>query len=132
MLKYTQSLISANTISVFVTGSVKHPGQYSGVSNDSALAFLQKAGGVDPIRGSYRKIDVLRENNIVETIDLYDFLEKGYLPTHRFQDGDTIVVSPQGETVIVQGVTRDPFQFEFLSNPNGQKLHNMREGNVVM
>ena len=116
------SLLSANTITVFVTGSVKHPGQYSGVSNDSALAFLQKAGGVDPTRGSYRKIDILKENNVVETIDLYEFLEKGYLPTYRFQDGDTIVVSPQGETVIVQGVTRSPFQFEFLSNPNGQEI----------
>ena len=116
------SLLSVNNITIFVTGAVRHPGQYSGLSNDSPLSFLQKAGGVDATRGSYRKINIVRDNSIVETVDLYAFLEGGYLPAHRFQDGDTIVVNPQGETVSVQGVTRSPFQFEFLNNPNGQEI----------
>ncbi|MGV6851740.1 MAG: polysaccharide biosynthesis/export family protein [bacterium] len=116
------ALLSANTISVFVSGPVKHPGQYAGLSSDSVLGFLRKSGGVDAQRGSYRYIEIIRNGKSSVRVDLYEFLARGYLPAWRFQEGDTILVRPQGQTVTVTGVTRSSFQFEFMGQPSGQQL----------
>ena len=87
---------SVKTVSVFVTGNVLRPGQYLGLPDDSALAFLHQAGGVDPDRGSYRYVLIKRGQQRLAVIDLYDFLSNGNLPRIAFRDGDTIVVRPQG------------------------------------
>jgi protein involved in polysaccharide export with SLBB domain len=47
------TLESAQPVRVFVTGYVRAPGLYGGLSSDSVLGFLDRAGGIDPDRGSY-------------------------------------------------------------------------------
>ena len=42
------NLLTATPISVYVTGAVLKPGQYSGISSNSVLSYLFKAGGIDP------------------------------------------------------------------------------------
>ncbi|MFT2542688.1 polysaccharide biosynthesis/export family protein, partial [Escherichia coli] len=46
------SLLQAQPVKVYVTGFVRNPGLYGGVTSDSLLNYLIKAGGVDPERGS--------------------------------------------------------------------------------
>ncbi len=99
-------------ITVFVTGPVKTPGPYQGASTDSVLAYLQRAGGIDPIRGSYRNIIVRRAGQTIAHVDLYGFLRTGEMKPLRLREGDVIVVGQQGPIVSVYGSARAPFTFE--------------------
>ncbi len=112
------SLLTSTPINIYVTGSVKKPGLYTGISSNSILAFLFKAGGIDAKRGSYRSIRVLRHGRMIMRYDLYPFLRKGQIKHIKFQNGDTIVVDEIGSTVEVEGDSKNPYRFEFL----GQKM----------
>jgi protein involved in polysaccharide export with SLBB domain len=107
------SLEESQPVRVFVTGFVRAPGQYPGVSADSVLGFLLRAGGVDSARGSYIDIRLLRNGQIRATYDLYDFLLDGELEQVPIQDGDTIVVSARHNTVRVSGDVLNSYGFEF-------------------
>ncbi len=105
-------LQTENSISIFVTGFVKAPGQYLGSASDSVLDFLSRAGGVDPSRGSYRDIEVLRNGRILDQVDLYKFLINGSPLPESLQNGDTILVGKQESMVAVGGTVRNNYLFE--------------------
>lgn len=106
------TLLSRQPTNVFVTGAVRNPGRFAGERKGSLISLLAAAGGINPESGSYRDIRVLRGDQQVARIDLYDFLLNGTLPPLEFQDDDTILVGPQGTTVTVQGEARNPYRFE--------------------
>ena len=106
------NLEGTSPVIVYVTGYVKAPGSFAGVSSDSLLYFLSRAGGVDPRQGSYRRVTVRRGDEILQEVDLYGFLLQGVLPRLQFMDGDTIVVRPRGGSVEVSGSVRNEYQFE--------------------
>ncbi|MER0432835.1 polysaccharide export protein [Aeromonas caviae] len=119
------NLLTTTPVSVFVTGPVIRPGQYAGQSSDSVLYFLKRAGGIDSERGSYRKIKVLRQNQVLQQIDLYEFMQKGRMPKLSLKDQDVILVEPQGPMVNVAGKVRNPFRFELKQhNTLGSELVN--------
>lgn len=119
------NLLTATPVSVYISGPVIRPGQYAGMASDSVLYFLKRAGGIDAERGSYRKIQVIRNGKSLVTIDLYDFIRKGYMPTINFKDKDVILVEPQGATVVVTTGAKNPFRFEFTDNrAQGSELTN--------
>lgn len=105
-------LASAQRIGVFVTGFVRTPGRFGGTAADSPLDFLVRAGGVDPTRGSYRDIQLLRGGRTVASIDLYRFLLEGRLPAVRMQEGDTLLVGRQRALVGGDGAVRNNYLFE--------------------
>ncbi len=107
------NLRSTQSAKVFVSGFVNKPGLYEGFASDSALFFLDRAGGIDLMRGSYLKIRVLRENETLATINLYDFLQHGTLPPTHFRDGDVILVENRGPTITITGQVQNPGRFEF-------------------
>jgi protein involved in polysaccharide export with SLBB domain len=100
-------------VKVFVTGFVRQPGLYSGLSSDSAISYLDKAGGVDQDRGSYIDVVVKRDGQIRQRINLYAFLLEGTLQLVQFQDGDVIVVGPRQHTFAVSGDVFNANDFEF-------------------
>ena len=106
------NLEGTSPVVVYVTGYVKAPGSFAGVSTDSLLYYLSRAGGVDRRQGSYRNVMVKRGGEILEEIDLYEFLLEGSLARLQFMDGDTIVVRPRGSTVRVTGSVRNGYEFE--------------------
>ena len=106
------NLLTATPLSIYLSGPVIRPGQYAGMASDSILYYLKRAGGIDPVRGSYREIHVIRNNHIIEKIDLYDFIQKGKISEFSFKDGDVILVKPQGAAITVSGDVRNPFRFE--------------------
>ncbi len=106
------NLQGTTPVIVFVTGFVNRPGSYAGTASDSILYFLERAGGIDLERGSFRAIKILRNNEIIETIDLYDFLLNGLLPRPQLTDGDTIVVERKGASIKAGGAIRNSFSFE--------------------
>jgi protein involved in polysaccharide export with SLBB domain len=107
------SLATAVPVKVYVSGFVVSPGLYAGFSSDSPLNFLDRAGGVNPVSGSYIDVRVLRGGSLFQKVNLYDFLTKGYLPPMQLHDGDSIFVGPIGPTVRVSGLVSNPVQFEF-------------------
>ncbi|PMH45938.1 sugar transporter [Vibrio sp. 10N.286.49.B3] len=106
------NLLTSTPVSIYLSGPVIRPGQYAGMASDSVLYYLKRAGGIDPERGSYRAIQVLRNNKIVADIDLYDFIRLGTMPEVSFKDGDVILVKPQQAAITVSGGVRNPFRFE--------------------
>lgn len=107
------SLEAAVPVKVFVTGFVRNPGLFGGLSSNSILYYLDRAGGVDPQRGSFIDINVLRGGQIRKKINLYEFLLSGKLELIQMSDGDTIFVAPKRNTFSVSGEVYNPYQFEF-------------------
>jgi protein involved in polysaccharide export with SLBB domain len=110
------SLEQAQPVKVFVTGFVKQPGYYGGLAADSVLSYLDRAGGVDPTRGSYIDIQIKRNGQMLQQVNLYDFLLAGKLQSFSFRDGDVITVSPQKKTFVVSGEVQNEYTFEFDVN----------------
>lgn len=107
------SLETAVPVKVFVTGFVKNPGLYGGLSSNSILYYLDRAGGVDPQRGSFIDITVFRNGKVRKKVNLYDFLLYGKLELIQMVDGDVIYVAPRKSVFSVTGEVYNPFQFEF-------------------
>ncbi|MBC6981690.1 polysaccharide biosynthesis/export family protein [Caulobacter sp. 17J80-11] len=110
--------LASSPIQVFVTGPVARPGAYAGAATDSVITYLQRAGGVDADRGSYRRIQIVRGGVPIADVDLYDFLRDGTMSRVRLQENDSIVVRDQGPVVAVEGEARATFSFE-LAGPEG-------------
>ncbi len=109
------ALEQAQPVKVMVTGFVNQPGNYGGVANDSVIAYLDRAGGVDPERGSYIDIKVMRNGQTIQQVDLYDFLLQGQIRPFSFRDGDVIVVGQRTHTFNVSGEVYNQHDFEFNS-----------------
>jgi len=107
------TLDAAQPVKIYVTGFVRAPGLYSGLSSDSVLAFLDRAGGIDPDRGSYLQVEVRRGGQPRAQINLYRFLLDGQIEPLQLQDGDTVIAGPRGYTVQVSGEVLNPYIFEF-------------------
>ncbi len=99
-------------ISIFLTGGITKPGLYEGLSSDSILQFIDKAGGITDGEGSYRDIMLLRSNIVVKKFDLYDFLLKGKLALFQFQNGDVLKIGSLKNIIEVSGEVRRPYIFE--------------------
>lgn len=107
------TLEAAQPVKVYVTGFVRAPGLYGGLSSDSVLYYLDRAGGIDPDRGSHLEVEVLRGGKPRAKVDLYRFLLEGKIEPLQLQDGDTIVALPRKQTVQVGGEVLNPYVFEF-------------------
>lgn len=107
------TLDAAQPVKIYVTGFVRAPGLYAGLSSDSVLAYLDRAGGIDGARGSFLNVQVLRGGQPRARVNLYDFLLAGRSEGLQLQDGDTVVVGARQHTVQVTGEVLNPYIFEF-------------------
>ena len=112
------NLQSSQPIGVFVTGFVTNPGQYAGGAYDSLLAFIDRAGGIDFSRGSFRNIKVKRDGKVIATFDLYDFLFNGNKPEIKLHDGDVILVAEKNCEVAVRGLIKQEGLYELKNTAN--------------
>jgi polysaccharide biosynthesis/export protein len=118
----TITLGNVRTIKVMVTGEVEQPGTYSVSSLATALNALYLSGGPTET-GSYRKIEVIRNNNVIRKIDLYNFLVKADLRENiSLRDQDIIMVYPYESRVEVKGAVKRPGLFETRSGETFQEL----------
>lgn len=115
-VKVYTNLDGSQPVAVFVTGFVNNPGRFAGIPSNSPLYFLDRAGGVDADRGSYRQIRIVRGGDELLNMDLYEFILQGKLPSIQFQDGDTIVVDPRGSVVEATGNVANSARFEFKTH----------------
>ena len=116
------SLQSSQPVAVYVTGFVNQPGRYAGGPMDSVLSYLDRAGGMTPNRGTFRKVQVKRGNKVVASLDLYDFALNGNMPDVRLKDGDVILVGERGVSVAAYGMLRQEARYEFSGAATGSQL----------
>lgn len=112
------NLVTSQPVSIYVTGLVNHPGRYAGLPTDTILFFLDLAGGIDPAMGSFRSIEVHRNDKVLARADLYDFLLNGRIPRVRLMDGDTILVKKRGPVIELDGTVARPALIELT--PKGR------------
>ncbi|OIN56512.1 SLBB domain-containing protein [Arsenicibacter rosenii] len=115
----TVTLGNIRSIRVTIVGEVVRPGTYTISSLGSAFNALYLAGGPNPETGSFRKINILRGNKVVRTIDLYDFLLRADQKDNiRLQDQDVIRVGDYETRVEFIGEVRRPAIYELLPGEN--------------
>ncbi len=94
------------SVRVYVVGDVQSPGGYDISSLATPVSALYAAGGPTAV-GSLRKLQHYRGKELVEDVDLYDFLLHGLRgPLARFQSGDTLLVPPAGPQVAISGAVK--------------------------
>jgi protein involved in polysaccharide export with SLBB domain len=110
------------TISVRLQGAFVKPGTYSLPSLATAFDALYAAGGPSDV-GSFRKIEIRRNNKIIRHLDLYDVLVRANQKDNiSLQDQDIIFIPPYGIHVELKGEVKQPAIFETLP---GEKLQDI-------
>ncbi len=100
------------SVRVYVVGDVQRPGGYDISSLATPLSALYAAGGPTSA-GSLRIARHYRGRQLVEDVDLYDFLLHGIRNgSARFESGDTLLVPPAGPQVAVSGSIKRPAIYE--------------------
>ncbi len=86
------TLGNIRSIRVVLIGAIKRPGTYTLPSLATLFNALYTSGGPQD-NGSFRKIELIRNNKVVQVADLYDFLLKGSQVSNvRLEDNDVIRV----------------------------------------
>ena len=106
------SLQEIRDVNVLVTGNAKNPGIYTLTGNSNILHSISAAGGINEY-GSYREINLIRDNKIIETLDVYDLLINGrYNLRKRLRSGDVIFVESRKGVVAIDGAVNRPAKYE--------------------
>jgi protein involved in polysaccharide export with SLBB domain len=115
-------------IKVVLTGEVVKPGTYTLPSLATVFNALYASGGPSQ-NGSFRRIQVIRNNRVVTTIDTYDFLVNGLQKGNiRLQDQDVIHIPVFQTRVEVAGEVKRPAFFETVNGENIQDVLNFAGG----
>lgn len=108
------SLGNIRSIKVIIIGQVFKPGTYTLPSVATVFNALYAAGGPSEA-GSFRLIQVIRNNKVVSHLDLYDFLTKGEQKNNiTLQDQDVIQIPTYRNRVELFGEVKIPGLFETL------------------
>ena len=110
--KIQLSLGQTRTITVNVMGEVKKPGTYTLSAFASVFHALYMAGGPNDL-GTLRNVKVYRDNHLVTTVDVYDYILNGKLTGNiKLTDNDVIAVGPYDCLVNITGKVKRPMYYE--------------------
>jgi len=100
------------SIKVSMVGELTKPGSYMLPSFATVFNGLYAAGGPNE-NGAFRNIQVYRDNRLISTVDIYQFLSKGDQSSNiTLQDNDVIIVQPVQARVEIIGPVRREGLFE--------------------
>ena len=112
------SLENIRDVSVLLAGDVFNPGIYTLNGSSNMLHALNVAGGIG-VYGSYRNIKLIRNNKVIETLDIYDILIGGkYSSINRLRSGDIIFVDPRKNVITLEGAFKRLSKYELLAQEN--------------
>jgi len=110
------------TILVNVMGEVKTPGTYTLSAFSTAFNALYMAGGITDI-GTLRNIKVYRNNRLISTIDVYDYILNGKATGNvRLTDNDVIIVGAYDCLVNITGKIKRPMFYEMKTDESLNSL----------
>jgi len=115
------SLGDIRTIHITVIGAYKS-GTYNVSSLSNVISALSEAGGPSAI-GSYREIEVIRNNKIFTKVDLYRFLQYGDQSQNiGLKDNDIIRVPAYKNRIELTGEVKRPGIFEVIGNESFNQI----------
>lgn len=118
------SLGKIRSIRITIVGEVKQPGSYTISSLASLFNALYQSGGPN-LNGSMRNVELIRNNKLLKTIDLYDFLQKGIMSSNiRLEDQDVIRIPFYQKRVIISGEIKSPAIYEMKQGESLSTLIN--------
>ncbi len=116
------SLGNIKSIRVNIIGQAKKPGSLTVSSLSTVFNALFLSGGPNKI-GSYRNIQVLRNNKVYKTVDLYKVLVNGSMEDNvQLRDQDIIYIPFYKTRVIIDGQVKRPGIFETVPGNNLQEV----------
>jgi polysaccharide export outer membrane protein len=122
------SLSEIRDVNVLVTGNAKNPGIYTLTGNSNILHAISAAGGISQF-GSYREINLVRNNKIIESLDVYDLLINGqYNLKKRLRSGDVVFVEATKSIVTIDGAVYRPAKYEVLDEQNLKSVIDFANG----
>jgi len=112
------SLENIRDVSVLLAGDVFNPGVYTLSGSSNMLHALNVAGGISE-HGSYRSIKLIRDDKVIENLDIYDILINGKSASkNRLRSGDIIFVDPRANIITLEGAFKRSFKYELLPDEN--------------
>jgi polysaccharide export outer membrane protein len=101
-------------VRVYVTGFANNPGSYN-VNSLSTLANAVLAAGGPAAGGSFRTIQLIRNNEVIRKFDLYQLVLGGNKVNDAvLQNEDVIRIGPVGEEIAIAGSVNSEAIYEIL------------------
>lgn len=115
------SLSKIRTIKITIIGA-QRPGNYSVSSLSTVFNALHVAGGPDA-NGTYRNIELIRNNKVIRKIDIYKFLTTGDQSDNiNVTENDVIRIPVYENRVKIEGKVKRPGVYELLPNESFKDL----------
>ena len=122
------SILETKNVEVFIYGESKNPDKYLVRSNSSILDLISFSGGISEI-GSYRNIQHIRDNKILRTFDLYNYLISAMsFENYNFMEGDLLFIKPYEKRIQISGGIKRPAIYELKADENLDDLLNFALG----
>ena len=105
------------SINIYFSGHIENPGINLVHPFSDIFSAIVQAGGIDN-NGSLRTVQLIRNNQIITTVDFYSFFMNG---TNTFSnikliDGDTIHIPSFKNRISISGEVNRPSSYELLPN----------------
>ena len=116
------TLVNVRDVQVVLAGNVFNPGSYTLSGNSNIFHALTISGGPSEF-GSFREIDLIRQNKVIETIDLYKIFISGEGNFgSRLRSGDLVFVRPAKKIIGIYGGVKRPGVYELRDNESFSDL----------
>jgi len=122
------NLGNIRSIKVTITGQAVKTGTYTLSSLSTVYNALYASGGPSA-NGSFRNIQVIRNNKVISTIDVYNFLLNGIQGQNiRLQDQDVINIPVYNKRVEITGEVKQAAIYEIVDGESIQDIINFAGG----
>lgn len=102
------------SFTINVVGDAVRPGTYTLPSLSTVFSAIYLAGGPTDL-GSVRDIRIYRNNKLLSTLDVYDFIINGdFSKNIRLEDNDLIMIPPYSMHVTISGSVKRPMIYDMI------------------
>jgi len=122
------SLTQVRPVKVSIVGNVTTPGPHLVNGMATVLNALYASGGVNT-SGTLRDVKVYRNNKLIKSIDLYDYITQGNIDQDiRLSNNDVVFVGPRLSSVTLSGRVKKAAIYELKPNETLQELFTFAGG----
>jgi len=122
------SLTQIRPVKVSVLGNVTTPGPHLVNGLATVLNALYASGGIST-SGTLRDVKVYRDNKLIKTIDLYDYITQGNIDQDiRLTNNDVLFVGPRISSVTLQGEVKKAAIYEIKDGETLESLFKFSGG----
>jgi len=122
------SLTQIRPVKVSVLGNVNTPGPHLVNGMATVLNALYASGGINT-SGTLRDVKVYRNNKLIKTIDLYDYITQGNIDQDiRLANNDILFVGPRLSSITLKGEVKKAAIYELKPNESLKDLFRFSGG----